>query len=133
MTLMPVSKTAVVEVPSSSAGGGLWMPPRPQLNKLREAIAEDHLSLARIVKSLKRKYGDLDDDKMLKRMPRGFPEDHPAAAWLRYQSFTIGRRMTDTEATADKLGARLEKDFEAMLPLIRWLNKSLGFVDPKPR
>src|SRR5690242_4385067 len=25
----------------SLLGGGLWMPPRPQLNKLREAIADD--------------------------------------------------------------------------------------------
>ena len=66
---------------------------------------------------------------MLKRMPRGFAEGHPAAAWLRHQSYTTGRMMTDTEATGEKLGARLEKDFTAMLPLIRWLNGALGFGD----
>ncbi len=31
-----------LEPGKSFVGAGLWMPPRPQLTKLREAIAEDH-------------------------------------------------------------------------------------------
>lgn len=36
----------------------------------------------RIAKSVKQ-FGGLDDEASLKRMPRGFPETHPAAKWLR--------------------------------------------------
>jgi len=63
---------------------------------------------------------------MLKRMPRGFADDHPAARWLKYQSFTAGRRMSDQQATSARLPALLESDFTRLLPLVRWLNGALG-------
>jgi uncharacterized protein (TIGR02453 family) len=108
-------------------GGGLWMPPRPQLNKLRDAIAEDSDGFARIARALSRRYGGISDEGALKRMPRGFSEDHPAAKWLRFQSFTSGRRLTDAQVTSAALPTILEKDFAALLPLVRWLNNALGF------
>jgi uncharacterized protein (TIGR02453 family) len=117
-----------LEPGKSLLGAGIWMPPRPMLNRLRDAIEEDHRSFARIVddRRFKRRYGGLDDEAMLKRMPRGFSEDHPAAKWLRYQSFTSGRELSDSEVTSAKLTATLQKDFAALLPLVRWLNKALG-------
>jgi len=117
-----------LEPGKSLLGAGIWMPPRPMLNRLRDAIAEDHKSFARIVddRTFKKRYGGLDDEAMLKRMPRGFSEDHPAAKWLRYQSFTSGRELSDSEVTSAKLTATLQKDFAALLPLVRWLNKALG-------
>jgi uncharacterized protein (DUF2461 family) len=63
---------------------------------------------------------------VLKKMPRGFSEDHPAAKWLRYQSFVSGREMTDAAVTDAKLPAVLAKEFEGLLPLVRWLNAALG-------
>lgn len=110
----------------SFVGGGLWMPPRPQLNKLRDAIAEDPAGVDRVARGLKRRFGGLDDEAVLKRMPRGFPEDHPAATWLRYQSFTSGRALTDAQVTDKRLPALLEREFAALLPLVRWLNAALG-------
>ena len=80
-----------------------------------------------------RRYGGLDDEAMLKRMPRGFPETHPAARWLRYQSFTAGRMLRDAEATSPRLAAVLERDFARLLPLVRWLNGALGLRAAKRR
>src|SRR5437773_1132379 len=65
-------------------------------------------------------------DATLKRMPRGFPETHPAAHWLKYQSYTAGRRLSDTQATSARLPTLLESDFAQLLPLVRWLNGALG-------
>ena len=110
----------------SMVGGGLWMPPRPQLNKLRDAIAEDPAEFDRVAKGLARRYDGLDDEAVLKRMPRGFAEDHPAAKWLRYQSFTSGRLLSDAEVTDSRLPSLLAKDFQGLLPLVRWLNSALG-------
>ena len=70
---------------------------------------------------------------MLKRMPRGFAEDHPAARWLRYQSFTIGRELSDRQVLGPKLPALLEVDFRLMMPLVRWLNRALGLKEAKER
>lgn len=110
----------------SFVGGGLWMPPRPSLNRLRDAIAEDPTGFDRIARGLTKRYGGLDDEAVLKKMPRGFSEDHPAAKWLRYQSFVSGREITDATVTDPKLPAILAKEFEGLLPLVRWLNAALG-------
>ncbi|HEX6049502.1 MAG TPA: DUF2461 domain-containing protein, partial [Gemmatimonadaceae bacterium] len=115
-----------IEPGRSMVGGGLWMPPRPQLNRLRDAIGDDPAGFDRVAKGLTRRYGGLDEEAVLKRMPRGFSEDHPAATWLRFQSFTSGRLLSDAEVTDTGLPALLAKDFQALLPLVRWLNSALG-------
>jgi uncharacterized protein (TIGR02453 family) len=111
----------------SALGSGIWMPPRTQLKKLREAIADDPKGFDRMARSIPRRFGGLDDEGKLKRMPRGYAENHPAAKWLRFQSFTTGRMLTDAQVTSPSLTAFLAREYEALLPLVRWLNGALGF------
>ena len=111
----------------SMIGAGLWMPPRPQLNKLRDAIAKDAKGFDRLARSIPRRFGGLDDEGSLKRMPRGYAEDHPAAKWLRFQSFTSGRTLTDAQVTNASLVSVLAREYAALLPLVRWLNGALSF------
>src|SRR5439155_13373557 len=89
---------------SCFTGGGMWMPPKQALHNLRDAIAEDPRRFERIVTDrVTRAFGGLDEEAMLKRAPRGYAPEHPAARWLRFQSFTLGRELRDAQA----LGARL--------------------------
>ena len=81
----------------------------------------------RMARSIPRRFGGLDDEGALKRMPRGYAEDHPAAKWLRFQSFTSGRTLTDAQVTSPSLASFLAREYEALLPLVRWLNGALGF------
>jgi len=113
---------------ASFVGGGCWMPPRPALLKFRAAIAADLRGFERVVRapSLLRRFRGLSEEEMLKRTPRGYAEDHPAARWLRHQSFTVGRRLSDAQVTSARLTAILETDYRTMLPLVRWLNGTLG-------
>ena len=108
-------------------GGGLWMPPRPALNRIREAIAEDHASLVAIMEApaFRERFGALDAEAMLTRTPRGYDAAHPAAELLRLQSFTAGRKLRDAESLGASLPDRLEADFRLLLLLIRWLNAAL--------
>ncbi len=117
-----------LEPGKSAVGGGCWMPPQPALKKFRAAIASDPRAFERAANSpaLKRRFGGLDDEEVLKGMPRGYSDDHPAARWLRFQSFTMGRRLSDAQVTSAELTATLASDFKGMLPLIRWLNGTLG-------
>jgi len=117
----------------STLGAGLWMPPRPQLKKLRDAIAEDPKGFDRMARSIPSRFGGLDDEGALKRMPRGYADDHPAAKWLRFQSFTSGRTLTDKQVTSPSLASFLEREYEALLPLVRWLNGALGFKPASSR
>jgi len=111
----------------SFLGGGFWRPPRGTLARFRAAIAESPKVFQRLATSrvLARRFGGLDREDMLKRMPRGYSEDHPAAEWLRLQSFTVGRALSDAEALSSRLPAKLESDFVAILPLVRWLNSAI--------
>ena len=65
---------------------------------------------------------------MLKRLPRGFAPGHPAERWLRYVSFTVSAPLTDAQVLDKRLADRVAKDFRGILPLVRWLNRSLGYL-----
>ena len=108
--------------------GGIWMPPRRSLGKIRDAIAEDPGGFVKLARApaLVKRFGGLDDEAKLTRMPRGYPPEHPAGEWLKLQSFTVGRVLTDAQAISGKLPALLEKDYEVMLPMVRWVNGVLG-------
>src|SRR5258706_173838 len=104
---------------ASMVGGGCWMPPRPALQKFRAAIAADPRAFERVVLAppVARRLGGLSEEEMLKRTPRGYAEDHPASRWLKFQSFTVGRSLTDAQVTGARLSSILESDYKAMLPL----------------
>src|SRR5205807_7750941 len=109
-------------------GGGMWMPPRAALARLREAMAEDPRRFERMVtdRRVTRRFGGLDEDAMLTRVPRGYAPDHPAARWLRFQSLTLGRQLRDAQVMSGRLPALLEADFRLITPLVRWINGLLG-------
>lgn len=109
-------------------GGGIWMPPRASLDKLRSALVDDLDHFEAIVRQpgFRRRFGTLDDEAMLKRMPRGFAEGHPASRWLRYQSFTAGRALSERDVLSPRLAGTLARDYKALTPLVRWLNRALG-------
>jgi uncharacterized protein (TIGR02453 family) len=113
----------------SFVAGGLWMPARPALNAIREALAADSDGFEDIVlnRAFRRRFGALEDEALLKRMPRGFSEDHPAAHWLRYRSFVGYRALAPGGVTSRRLPATLERDFLLLLPLVRWLNAAVGY------
>lgn len=113
---------------SSLDAGGIWMPPREALGKLRDALAEKPHAFERAVlaPAVKRRFGEMDDEAVLTRVPRGYAPDHPAAQWLRYRSFTLGRALSDAQVTSARLPDLLAEDFAGMLPLVRWANGALG-------
>ena len=112
----------------SFCGGGIWMPPRPALQRIRQSLVDDVEGFDEIVlaRAFRRRFGDLDPEAMLTRMPRGYDESHPAAKWLRYQSFTAGVELSASEVHGAKLPDILAKHYAALAPMIRWLNDALG-------
>lgn len=114
------------------------MPPRPLLTVLRERIAEDPRAFSKLVDAptFKRRFGALSDDEpgvRLTRVPRGFAADHPAAHWLRFNSFTASRALTDPQVLSPRLVETLMQEYAVLLPLVRWLNATLGYPAAKRR
>lgn len=110
-------------------GGGIWMPPPPALKRIRGALDVGHEEFNDIVQArpFRKMFGAILTEAMLKRTPRGFEADHPAAEWLKYQSFTAGCSLKQSEVTAVALADRLEEVFRTITPLVRWLNQAMGF------
>ena len=109
--------------------GGLWMPERGALAKVRDRIAEDPAGFTRVFTSagFKRTYKKLSEQAVLTRTPRGYPADHPAERWLRYKSFTSTVTLTDAQVRSPRLADLVMRRYEPLLPLVRWLNSALGY------
>ena len=109
--------------------GGLWMPARPSLDRVREAIDADPEALDRLIRTpaFRRRFRELTPEAVLTRMPRGYAESNAAAGWLRYQSFTASRDLTEREVLSPRLPDMLARDFGALVPLVRWLNQAIGY------
>ena len=117
-----------LEADRASIGGGIWMPPRPALQKIREAIDEDATPLKKILANpaIKRQFGGLAEENMLTRMPRGYAVTHPAIELLRHQSFTLGRDLAPNDLLGARLPDVLGREYAKLLPLVRWINAALG-------
>lgn len=113
----------------SFVAGGIWMPPRPQLQQVREALMADVEAFEAIVldRGFRRRFGALDEEQMLVRLPRGVRPGHPAEPWLRYVSFTVTEPLADDQVLSPRVLDHVTKSYAAMVPLIRWLNNALGF------
>lgn len=126
-----------LEPGASMVAAGYWMPPRPALNRIREYLVEHQKAFEQIVRApgFTKRFGTLDDEPgvRLTRVPRGYAPDHPAAEWLRFNSFTTSRALTDVDALSPRLVDAIMKDYAALLPLVRWLNGALGHASATQR
>jgi len=118
-----------LEPGASLVAGGIWMPARPALAAIRERIATRGTELQKLLRSraLVSRFSPLSEEGKLIRTPRGFASDHAHAELLRHSSFTLSAPLTDEEVLDPALPRRLEKDFVALRPVVRWLNDALGY------
>ncbi|MPZ17712.1 MAG: TIGR02453 family protein [Luteitalea sp.] len=108
------------------AGGGIYRPQSRELLRIREHIAA-HLDRFRaIVDSprLARRTGGVSGER-LQRVPRGFSVDHPAAEYLKLKQFLAGREYPAAFATSPRFLPALLGVFEAVAPLVTFLNEPL--------
>jgi uncharacterized protein (TIGR02453 family) len=107
-------------------GGGMYAPDAPQLLAVREHIAANLRKLRAIVESpgFRKQFGALEGEK-LKRVPRGFPTDHPAAEYLKFRQFLAGAEFPASLASSPKFYGTLLTVFRETTPLTRFLNAPL--------
>jgi len=107
-------------------GGGLWRPETEILRHVREHIAGNHQRLAKIVsgKTFRKFFGGLSGEQS-SRVPRGYAANHPAERFLRYKDLIAARALAPEEATKPKFVAILAETFEAMHPLVRFINEPI--------
>lgn len=111
-------------------GGGLWMPMPPELSKVRQEIDYNFAAFKKIITSKKFKavYKDLshDPEYVLSRVPKGYETDNPAAEYLKMKSFVSMTSLKDSELTSKGLVKKTTAAFEALQPLIEFINEALA-------
>jgi uncharacterized protein (TIGR02453 family) len=107
-------------------GGGMWRPEPPELVMLREHIADSWPEIRTITRAagFRKRFDELSGDTMT-RVPRGYPSDHPAAAFLKYRQFYGGAEFPASLAHSREFYPTLVATFKALMPLVRFLNEPL--------
>jgi uncharacterized protein (TIGR02453 family) len=103
-------------------GGGMWQPVRPRLEAWRSLVANEPERVHRVIDApaFKDAFGQLSGDQ-LKRVPPGYPADHPDAELLKLKDVTFGRRLTPDEALSPRLPEILADAFADATPVLRLL------------
>jgi len=105
-------------------GGGVWHPEKEWLTAFRDRIVDHGDEFQALVDepSFRKTFGEVGDDgESLKRVPTGYPPDHPMADLLRKKNVTFGRRLADDEAMSPALPRTIADAFAVATPLMRWL------------
>jgi uncharacterized protein (TIGR02453 family) len=118
-----------LEPGESFVGGGIWMPMPPELKKVRQEIDYNLDEFTKIISSKKFKsvYGDLykGEDASLVKVPQGFEKDSPAADYLKLKSFLAMKPLKETDLISKDLIKNVTEAFEALQPLVEFINKAL--------
>jgi uncharacterized protein (TIGR02453 family) len=110
-------------------GGGIYQPMPPELNKLRQEVDYCYDEFKKIIgaKKFKTVYKDLDKSKefTLTHVPKGYEADNAAADYLKLKSFIAFTVISDKDMTSKNLLKKTTDAFEALQPLIIFLNRAI--------
>lgn len=101
------------------ASGGMWHPEPARLASWRRMVSEDYARLRAILDEPEfvATYGQPTGAR-LKRMPAGFPADHPGAELLKLTDVIFNRRLSDEEVFSADLPDILVSAYVPALPLL---------------
>lgn len=114
----------------SFVGGGLYMAEPDKLKKVRQEIDYNWEEFSKVIRHKKFKtiYSDLDKSEgmSLVREPKGYEKDNPAIDYIKLKSWIAIKPITDKQLTEKELVKTITEAFDALYPLIVFLNKALS-------
>jgi len=118
-----------LEPGNSFIGGGMWQPEAPALKAMRQEIDYnwDEFQAITAEKNFRKIYGDIykGSDVSLSTMPKGYEKDNAAASYLKLKSFIAETKITDEELTKATLHKKTVAAFEALQPLLNFINRTI--------
>jgi uncharacterized protein (TIGR02453 family) len=115
-----------IEPGKSMIAGGAYMPPTPWLSAIRERIDENPEKLLKIIntKDFIKYFGKIEGEK-LKKVPKGYPSNHPNVDLLKFKSYLVVNEVTDEFVLNEKYFDHVLNVVKAMKPLNDYLNNYL--------
>jgi uncharacterized protein (TIGR02453 family) len=104
-------------------GGGMWRAEKPRLDAFRAAVMKkpDKVRAAFEDPGFVKIFKEVKTEEALKRVPSGYPADHPMADMFRWKDVIFGKRLSDAQVLSPKLPDTLADAYAAALPVLRFL------------
>ena len=106
-------------------GGGVWLPPNPVLNRIRDYIVDNANAWGRIRNSKKvLGSGGIRGDS-LKRPPRGFDAEHPQIEDLKKKSFYVATEVSAAASLRPDFADQVTDGFKLAAPMMHFITDAL--------
>jgi uncharacterized protein (DUF2461 family) len=70
-------------------------------------------------------FGDMSQEDALKKVPKGYDAENPAADFLRCKNFVFSRSFTETELMSTSFYTELKSSYHTILPFLTFLNSAI--------
>ncbi len=110
----------------SFIAGGMWQPPTPQINAIRQEIDYNAAEFKKIIgsKEFKKLLGKLSDEDKLKSVPKGYDKSHPEIELLKFKSYITVYNLKDSEVLSKDFLKHCNEVMKAMQPLNLFLRRA---------
>ncbi len=119
-----------LEPDNSFMAAGVYMPPKEQLNLIRQEIVLNPLDYLNVFNDpvIGKGYERGGKEDMLKKGPTGFPKDFEHIEELKYKHFIFSKYYKDAEILKKGFPQRVVTDYQGLYPLVNYLNHSMSFT-----
>ena len=104
-------------------GGGMWQMDKPVLEAFRAVVRDDpgRVRAALESRAFVASFGNARGHEELKRMPPGYPADHPLAHMFLWKDVVFGHPLSDADVLSPDLPDRLADAYASAAPVFRFL------------
>lgn len=119
-----------LEPENSFLAAGVWMPPKEQLNLIRQEIHFNPVQYLKLINTpaMKEHYERGGKEDMLRKGPAGFPNDFKYMEELKYKHYIWSKNYSDASILKNSLAQRVTEDFKGLYPMVNYLNHAMSFT-----
>ena len=116
-----------IDPTAAFAGGGIWQPEPIILQKIRQEIDYQFSDFKAVIsqKKFKAMFGEMSQEDALKKVPKGYDAENPAADFLRNKHFVFSRPFSESEMTSPSFFKELTSSYHTILPFLTFLNQAI--------
>ncbi len=119
-----------LEPDKSFMAAGVYMPPKEQLNLIRQEIVFNPEAYLNIINNplISKGYERSGTEDMLKKGPVGFSKDFEHLEEIKYKHFIFSKYYKDAEILKKGFPQKVITDYQGLFPLVSYLNHSMSFT-----
>lgn len=117
-----------IEPGNSFIAGGVYMPEKEILKKIRANISENPDNFLKIIedKNFKKQFSELSQEDKLKRIPQGFDKENSMEDFLKLKSFVVRYSLKDEDLMQNDSPENIAEICHQIKPLNDFIEQSIN-------